>query len=137
MDIEHFEMIGGMILFTAVLILAIQFQVSLMEGLSDVSGAWVTGEGFKAAASFHIASQHERLGEVRRDQINSMGSTVSVGCAANFPGLRNEDSFRYKWEQYNICGDLNPKVVRLDIPLRITKTNGGSNIRIIQIGGGS
>ncbi|MBC5792994.1 MAG: hypothetical protein H8Z69_03030 [Nanohaloarchaea archaeon] len=137
MDIEHFEMIGGMVLFTAVLILAIQFQVSLMEGISEVSGTWVTGEGSKAAASFHIASQGERLGKLRQAQVNTMGGSAYSGCTASFPGLEDSEPLRYNWEALNYCGDLNPEVVRLDLPLRIDVGEGQSDFRILQIGGAS
>lgn len=123
MDLEHFEMIGGMVVLTVVIIAAIQFQVSQMEGLGDVSGDWITGEGTKAASSFHLANRDGQIGSISADTKDSISGGESNGCNADIPGLESTQDFKFNWSESNECGDLSKRVTRVKIPLRVEESS--------------
>lgn len=133
MDLEHFEMIGGMVVLSVVIVAAINFQVSQMEGLSDVAGEWSTGEGTKAAASFHIANRDGHIGIITSSTKNAVTTSSTNGCNADILGVRSQDTFKFNWSESSECGSLSRQETIAKIPLRI-KENGNYNVDYFNAG---
>ena len=134
MDIDHFEMIGGMVVLTVVMVFAIQFQISQMENLEEVSGNWISGEGSKAAASFHVANEGEQIGKITESTKKSLKEDDEEGCTSSLTGLRPQDKFRFTWLDEDECGPISDSITRVRIPVAVEENGKVSSISYLETG---
>lgn len=119
---------------TVVIVFAIQFQVSQMENLEEVSGNWISGEGGKAAASFHIANQGEQIGKITESTKKDITGKHVEGCLTSLPGVRSQDIFRFTWVNENECGSISDSFTRVKIPIGIEENGEISYINYLETG---
>jgi len=128
MNIEVFELIAAMIIFTPIIMAVFSFNADQMEGLNSAASDFQEGEGKKVAASFHVVNSDGRSGMLDTSY-SSFDSTSSGGCTNAFvPGL-NGDPFAYTLESGD-CGSLSESVIKLKTPLYVSPEEDYDNLTI-------
>lgn len=105
-----------------VILLSIRMQISTMEGLNDLTVENNERLGYKAAGSFHILNQGDRVGVLTEDQYSDMAQN----CAQSVSGFSGDPL---------TLGDAGCSEVRvgLPVPLQIIQ-NGNVQNRQMKVG---
>lgn len=125
---------GGLIIATVavllVIMMAYEIEESSVDGLSQVTHEWSTGEGMKVAGSFHILNKEEDFGSFSVNTVNDMMINQDGYCRVNMPGFGTSQPLRY--EALDQCHRTHRPVRTL---FRIDFDDGDSTVQTLEVGG--